>query len=94
MGNQSQLGGSLSIAGGATLQGTGRVGTTLLQSGATIAPGPTIGTLKVAGDLTFAPGSIYRVEADPNSAASDRIAVRHGQSGGLGGAYRAWRVCQ
>ena len=75
MGNQSQLGGSLSIAGGATLQGTGRVGTTLLQSGATIAPGPTIGTLKVAGDLTFAPGSIYRVEADPNSAASDRIAV-------------------
>lgn len=75
MGNQSQLGGSLTIASGATLQGTGRVGTTLLQSGATIAPGPSIGTLKVAGDLTFAPGSIYRVEADPNSAASDRIAV-------------------
>lgn len=75
MGNQSQLGGTLNIASGATLQGTGRVGTTVLQSGATLAPGPGIGTLRVAGDLTFAPGAIYRVEADPSSAASDRIAV-------------------
>jgi outer membrane autotransporter protein len=75
MGNQSQLGGSLNIASGATLQGTGRVGTTVLQRDATLAPGPGIGNLRVAGDLTFASGAIYRVEADPNSAASDRIAV-------------------
>lgn len=75
MGNQSQLGGSLNIASGATLQGTGRVGTTVLQRDATLAPGPGIGTLRVAGDLTFDPGAIYRVEADPTSAASDRIAV-------------------
>lgn len=73
--DQGQLGGTLTIASGATLQGTGRVGTTLLQSGATIAPGNSIGTLRVAGDLTFSPGSIYPVEVDPNSTASDRIAV-------------------
>lgn len=75
MGEQGQLGGTLTIASGATLQGTGRVGTTLLENGATISPGNSIGTLKVAGDLTFSPGSIYRVEADPNSTASDRIDV-------------------
>lgn len=75
MSAQSQLGGTLTIASGATLEGAGRVGTTLLQSGATIAPGNNMATLRVAGNLTFAPGSIYRVEADPNSAASSRIAV-------------------
>jgi subtilase-type serine protease len=73
----NQLGGTLTVGSGATLQGTGRVGTTSLQGGATIDPGDGdgIGTLSVAGDLTFAPGAIYRVEVDPNSTASDRIAV-------------------
>lgn len=75
MGDQGQLGGTLTIANGATLQGTGRVGTTLLQNGATVSPGNSIGTLKVAGDLVFSPESIYHVEADPNTAASDRIDV-------------------
>lgn len=75
MGDQGQLGGTLTIASGATLQGTGSVGTTLLQDGATVSPGNSIGTLKVAGDLTFSPGSVYRVEADPNTTASDRIDV-------------------
>lgn len=84
MGDQGQLGSTLTIANGATLLGTGRVGTTLLQDGATISPGNGIGTLKVAGDLTFSPGSIYRVEADPNSTASDRIDVT--QSANLAGA--------
>jgi outer membrane autotransporter protein len=75
LGDQGQIGGTLTIASGATLQGSGRVGTTLLQNGATISPGNSIGTLEVAGDLTFSPGSIYRVEADPNTTASDRIDV-------------------
>lgn len=77
MADQSQLGGTLTIANGATLQGTGRVGSTLLQNGSTIAPGTSsgIGTLNVAGDLTFSPGATFIVRADPNSAASDRIAV-------------------
>jgi subtilase-type serine protease len=73
----NQLGGTLTVGNGATLQGTGRVGTTTLQGGATIDPGDGdgIGTLSVAGDLTFAPAAIYRVEVDPGSSASDRIAV-------------------
>lgn len=75
MGDQGQLGGTLTIASGATLQGTGHVGTTLLQSGASIAPGNGIGTLRVTGDLTFSPGALYLVEVDANGAASDRIAV-------------------
>lgn len=75
MGDQGQLGGRLTIASGATLAGTGRVGATLLQGGARIAPGDGVGTLKVAGDLTFSPGSLYLVEVDPNSTASDRIVV-------------------
>lgn len=74
-----KLGGTLTVASGATLQGTGTVGTTTLQSGATIAPSNasnrSFNTLNVAGDLSFAPGSIYRVQADPTSATSDRIAV-------------------
>ncbi|WP_176456934.1 autotransporter domain-containing protein [Bordetella genomosp. 5] len=70
-----KLGGTLAIGDGATLQGTGQVGSTTLMSGATIAPGNSIGTLTVAGDLTFAPGSTYRVEADPASSLSDRIDV-------------------
>ncbi len=75
VGGVGQLGGTLTVANGATLQGSGTVGTTTLQRGATIAPGNSIGTLTVAGDLTFLPGAVYRVEAAPNSGASDRIAV-------------------
>lgn len=75
VGSQAQLGGTLTLASGTTLQGTGSVGSTVLESGATLAPGPVIGTLSVKGDLTFSPGSTYRVEADPSSTSSDRIAV-------------------
>jgi fibronectin-binding autotransporter adhesin len=74
-GGAGRLGGTLTVADGATLQGTGTVGSTTLHSGSTIAPGNSIGTLTVAGDLGLLPGSVYRVEADPASAASDRIAV-------------------
>lgn len=70
-----KLGGALTIGSGATLQGSGQVGTTTLLDGATIAPGNSIGTLTLAGDLTFSPGSVYRVEADPDSGDSDRIDV-------------------
>ncbi|WP_434643115.1 autotransporter domain-containing protein [Achromobacter piechaudii] len=69
------LGGSLTIASGATLQGAGQVGNTVLQSGATLAPGQTGGALRVAGDLTFSPGSIYHVMADSQSSASTRVDV-------------------
>ncbi|WP_245636324.1 autotransporter domain-containing protein [Achromobacter kerstersii] len=70
-----KLGGALTMANGTMLQGTGQVGSTLLQSGAILAPGNVAGTLNVAGDLTFMPGSVYQVAADPASSASARVAV-------------------
>lgn len=69
------LGGTVTIASGATLQGTGTLGNTIVQSGAVVSPGNSLGTLRIAGDLTFLPGATYRVEADPGSSQSDRIAV-------------------
>src|SRR5690606_33248825 len=75
VGGVGKLGGTLTVGNGATLQGTGSVGTTTLQSGAILAPGNSIGTLTVAGDLHFLPGAIYRVEADPDSSGSDHVDV-------------------
>ncbi|MCU4121174.1 autotransporter domain-containing protein [Variovorax sp. N23] len=69
-----RLGGALTVASGATLQGIGTVGNTTLLAGATVAPGNSIGTLNVAGDFTFSAGSRYVVEADA-AGNSDRIAA-------------------
>jgi len=67
--------GAVMVNNGATLSGAGSVGSTVIASGGTLAPGNSIGTLTVIGDLTLAAGSTYRVEADPASSASDRVAV-------------------
>ena len=73
------LGGSLDIAAGSWLGGSGTIGSgtgSLIQamSGATIAPGNSIGTLTVMGDLLLSPGSIYEVEI-ANDGRSDLINV-------------------
>jgi len=79
-------GGTLAIASGAVLAGNGTVGATTLAAGATLAPGSaspaaaasapgSVGILTVNGDLTFQSGSIYRVQAQPGSAVSDRVIV-------------------
>lgn len=65
------LGGSLSLADGARLQGIGTAGAIGVGSGGIIAPGNSIGTLNAAS-ISFAPGSIYEVEANPLGQA-DRI---------------------
>lgn len=75
VGGQGRLGGTISVARDATLQGTGTVGSTTIRAGGAIAPGNSIGTLNVAGDLTLEAGSVYRVEADSQSNHSDRIVV-------------------
>ncbi|KFC64784.1 putative Outer membrane autotransporter barrel domain protein [Bosea sp. LC85] len=64
----------VTVLSGATLAGSGAVGSATIQSGATIAPGNSIGTLNVAGNLVLAPGSLYEVEIAGNGS-SDRIAV-------------------
>lgn len=70
-----KLGGKLTVASGAWLQGSGQVGTTTLQSGSYFAPGGAAGALKVAGDLTFASGTTFLVSADPESSTSSRVDV-------------------
>ncbi|HWU56471.1 MAG TPA: autotransporter domain-containing protein [Rhizomicrobium sp.] len=64
---------NVSVASGATLNGTGMVGATAIQSGGTLAPGNSIGTLTVNGNLTLASGAIYNVEVSPTAA--DRMTV-------------------
>ncbi|MBT1153973.1 autotransporter domain-containing protein [Aminobacter anthyllidis] len=65
------LGGALSVAGGATLLGSGTVGTTVVNG--TLSPGNAIGTLTVDGDLTFMAGATYAVQIAP--ATADRVNV-------------------
>jgi outer membrane autotransporter protein len=69
------LGGTMDVLSGATLQGNGTVGATTVHSGGIIAPGNSIGTLNVNGAFTQQAGSTYQVQLDPNSTASDLIAV-------------------
>ena len=73
--NGSLAGSTVTVESGATLGGSGTVGATTIQSGGTIAPGNSIGTLHVSGAFVQAAGSVYQVQVDPTSTASDRIAV-------------------
>ncbi len=65
---------AVTIRSGATLAGSGTVGTTTVQSGGSIALGNAISTLTVNGDLTFSANSSYLVKANADGD-SDRIDV-------------------
>ncbi len=65
------LGGTVDVADGGTLKGSGTVGGIDAASGGTVAPGNSIGTLSVSGNVSFASGSTYDVEA--NLTSSDKI---------------------
>ncbi len=80
----ARVAGPVNVNAGATLGGFGTVGSTVVANGGTIAPGNSVGTLTVDGDLRLDAGSTYLVEADPDSSASDRIAVTGAAT--LGGA--------
>src|ERR1700748_1508687 len=66
---------AVTVQGGATLGGNGTVGATTILNGGTIAPGNSIGTLHINGAFAQSAGSIYQVEVDPTSNASDLILV-------------------
>ena len=66
------LGGTLTVASGATLTGTGTTGNLIVEG--TVSPGNSPGILTVNGNLTFATGSTYQVELAA-SGPSDRINV-------------------
>lgn len=67
--------GGVTVNPGGYLGGSGSTGSMTFGNGSIIAPGNSIGTLTVAGNLNLAAGSIYEVEVDPSSTASDLIAV-------------------
>lgn len=75
---------AVSVRHGATLRGTGTVGTTIVAAGGTLAAGGAVasggaspsGTLTVDGDLTFEEGSRLTVEVDPEGEEADLIRVR------------------
>jgi outer membrane autotransporter protein len=73
--NGSIASSAVTVASGGTLGGIGTVGATTAQSGGTIAPGNSIGTLHISGAFTQNAGSVYQVEVDPNTSASDLIQV-------------------
>ncbi|MCP9626414.1 autotransporter domain-containing protein [Rhodopseudomonas palustris] len=66
---------AVTVYSGASLSGSGTVGTTDMQSGSTISPGNSPGTLTVAGNYHQASGATYQAELVPGSTVSDKIAV-------------------
>ncbi|KAA0970710.1 autotransporter domain-containing protein [Aureimonas fodinaquatilis] len=60
---------SVQVGAGATLGGTGMVGSTTLAAGSTISPGYGAGSMAISGDLAFQPGSSYSVEIESGGAA-------------------------
>lgn len=66
---------AVTVAGGATLAGTGIVGHTTVNAGGALSPGNGgIGTLSVQGNLVMPAGSHFAVDID-GSGAADRVAV-------------------
>lgn len=68
------LGGSLRMAAGSVIGGSGTIPGLAVVAGGVVAPGNSIGTLTVAGNIGFASGSVYQVEIDP-AGRSDRLQV-------------------
>ena len=68
------LGGTLSVASGATLKGNGTVGSTVVEGGALVAPGNSIGTLTIDGDYVQGATGVYAAELAPGGR-SDRLHV-------------------
>jgi len=67
---------SVFVNGGATLAGTGMVGSTRVDTAGTLSPGNgigTTGTLKVAGDLVFEPGSLYLTTVAGSKSSRTRV---------------------
>ena len=84
------LGGSVQVLAPGRLQGAGMVGNTSVAG--MLAPGNSIGTLSVNGNFTQLPGSVYQVELDPASTASDLLRVSGTASIGAGAQLQVVRA--
>lgn len=74
------LGGSVHVLKGASLGGSGTVGSgagsqVVIASGGTLSPGNSIRALTVDGDLAFEAGSRFAVEVNPKNGRSDLVEV-------------------
>lgn len=67
------LGGNVTVASGATLQGSGTIGGNVTNQGR-LAPGNSIDTLTVSGNYTHGAGATLEIEID-NAGQSDLVAV-------------------
>ncbi len=76
----ASLGGSATVAAGATLLGHGTLAGSLVNNGA-VRPGGSIGTLTVGGNYSQAPGATLTLDVEPGG--SSKLAV--GGSASLGG---------
>jgi len=81
--NGSIASSAVTVDSGATLGGTGTVGSTTVSSGGTLAPGNSIGTLHVNGNLALAAGSTYSVEVSPTAADETIVSGTASLAGGL-----------
>jgi outer membrane autotransporter protein len=63
------------VGSGATLEGTGVLGATAVESGGIHAPGNSIGTQTVTGPYLLQPGAILEIEATPGTNNSDVVVV-------------------
>lgn len=74
----------VTVAGGATLGGTGTIDlaagrSVTVNAGGTLNPGTSVGTLTVSGDVTFDSGAVFAVELEDVAAGLyDRLAVTDG----------------
>jgi outer membrane autotransporter protein len=84
------------VTTGATLAGSGTVGSTTINNGATLSPGNSIGTITVNGNITFYGAGNYRVEVSPAAADRTNVAGAPGTAAidgtltavGTGGTYK------
>lgn len=76
-GGNGRIGGTMQVASGGTLGGSGTVGTTTINAGGRLAPGNSIGKLTVDGNLTLTAGSFldFDLGAPGAAGAGDTIAV-------------------
>ncbi len=75
---------AVTVGSGATLAGSGTVGSLVAQQGATVAPGAVLpfGVLNVAGTVAFAAGSTYQVQVNAAGRTDQIVANRTATIGG------------
>jgi uncharacterized protein with beta-barrel porin domain len=80
----TMAGSNISVASGATLSGTGRVGAVNIASAGTLTPGSGApGTLTVAGNLTLASGAAYVDNLAPSAASLTSVSGTASLNGNL-----------